>query len=215
MVDKFFFHKCSRMASGGLQKFHVGGKEKAKLLIFFSSGIIFPCRRTLPTKRYTECCLMVNITVLLQSGYISPMCPDTCEKLLTGSIPGQIHAGNHVICITCKYQADPDRWEVGTSYTHHPTSNTHLYASFTLHFEMLLVHFQPIWALEHHIPYSEGRRGITPLLHFLPIWPLQHHIPNTPLYYTSSRSGYWTPYPRNRRGKRGYPSTTLPVNLGT
>ncbi len=118
MVDKFFFHKCSRMASGGLQKFHVGGKEKAKLLIFFSSGIIFPCRRTLPTKRYTECCLMVNITVLLQSGYISPMCPDTCEKLLTGSIPGQIHAGNHVICITCKYRTE----EPAFSYSIHSLS---------------------------------------------------------------------------------------------
>ncbi len=35
---------------------------------------------------------------------------------------------------------NPDRWEVGTSYAHHSTSNTHLYASFTLHFGMLLLH---------------------------------------------------------------------------
>ncbi len=61
----------------------------------------------------------------------------------------------------------PDRWEVGTSYTHHPTSNNHICPYFTLHFDMLLLHFQPTWALEHHIHKKEGGKGVISLLHIL------------------------------------------------
>ncbi len=45
----------------------------------------------------------------------------------------------------------PDRWEVGPYFAHHLAPSTPLHPYVTLHLEMLLFHFLPIWTLQPHI----------------------------------------------------------------
>ncbi len=51
----------------------------------------------------------------------------------------------------------PDRWEVGPCFAHHLASCTPLHPYVTLHFEMLLFHFLPIWTLKPHILMLEAQ----------------------------------------------------------
>ncbi len=69
---------------------------------------------------------------------------------------------DNITILKKKVELFPDRWEVGPYFAHHLASCTPLHPYVTLHFEMLLFHFLPIWTLKPHILMLEGGKKYMP-----------------------------------------------------